>query len=74
MIRAGELGEVQSISGVIWQNWVGLSADSWRMRPELSGGGFVFDSGAHMLNTVSDLAGEDFADVWALSGLPRRPC
>lgn len=66
MIRAGELGEVQGISGVIWQNWVGLSAGSWRMRPELSGGGFVFDSGAHMLNTVSDLAGEDFADVWAL--------
>ncbi len=66
MLRSGELGEVQSISGVIWQNWVGLAADSWRMRPELSGGGFVFDSGAHMLNTVSDLAGEDFADVWAL--------
>jgi predicted dehydrogenase len=31
----------------------------------LSGGGFLFDSGAHMLNTVSDLAGEDFADVAA---------
>ena len=26
----------------------------------------MFDSGAHMLNTVSDLAGEDFTDVWAL--------
>ena len=27
----------------------------------MSGGGFLFDTGAHMLNTVSDLAGEDFA-------------
>jgi predicted dehydrogenase len=26
----------------------------------------VFDSGAHMLNTVADLAGEEFTDVWAL--------
>ena len=25
----------------------------------LSGGGFLFDTGAHMLNTVADLAGED---------------
>ena len=66
MLRSGELGQIQSISGVIWQDWVGLSADSWRIKPEISGGGFVFDSGAHMLNTVSDLAGEDFADVWAL--------
>ncbi len=66
MLRSGELGQVQSISGVIWQNWVGLSGDSWRTKPEISGGGFVFDSGAHMLNTVSDLAGEDFTDVWAL--------
>jgi predicted dehydrogenase len=31
----------------------------------LSGGGFLFDTGAHMLNTVSDLAGEDFAHVAA---------
>ena len=29
------------------------------------GGGFLFDTGAHMLNTVADLAGEDFAEVAA---------
>ena len=73
ILRSGELGQIQTISGVIWQNWVGLSADSWRMKPELSGGGFVFDSGAHMLNTVSDLAGEDFADVWALFDYQGNP-
>ena len=26
----------------------------------------MFDSGAHMLNTVADLAGEEFTDIWAL--------
>ena len=66
MLRSGELGPVRSISGVIWQNWARLVAGNWRMRPEVSGGGFLFDTGAHMLNTVADLAGEEFTDVWAL--------
>lgn len=66
MLRSGELGSVQTISGVIWQNWGGEFRDGWRWDPRVSGGGFMFDSGAHMLNTVSDLAGEDFIDVWAL--------
>ena len=66
MLQSGELGPVQTISGVIWQNWGGNFRDGWRWDPRISGGGFMFDSGAHMLNTVSDLAGEDFTDVWAL--------
>ena len=66
MLRSGELGPMRNISGVIWQNWVGLSDGTWRQQPEVSGGGFVFDSGAHMLNTVADLAGEEFTDVSAL--------
>ena len=31
----------------------------------MSGGGFMFDTGAHMLNTVADLVGEDFVEVAA---------
>jgi predicted dehydrogenase len=31
----------------------------------VSGGGFMFDTGAHLLNTVSDLAGEGFSGVAA---------
>ena len=31
----------------------------------MSGGGFLFDTGAHMLNTVSDLVGEDYTEVAA---------
>ena len=46
---------------------------SWRQRPELSGGGFLFDTGAHMLNTVSDLAGEDYAEVAAWLNNNERP-
>ena len=74
MIRSGEIGPIQTISGVIWQDWGGLfTEDSWRVNPEMSGGGFVFDSGAHLLNTVSDLAGEEFAEVWALFDYQQGP-
>lgn len=65
MLRSGELGPILNISAVVWQNWATLTEGTWRQQPALSGGGFLFDSGAHMLNTVSDLAGEDFADVAA---------
>ena len=65
MLRSGELGPILSISAVVWQDWATLTEGTWRQQPELSGGGFLFDTGAHMLNTVSDLAGEDFANVAA---------
>jgi predicted dehydrogenase len=65
MIRSGEIGEVLNISGIVWQNWKALSGDSWRTDPALSGGGFMFDTGAHMLNTISDLVDEDFDEVAA---------
>jgi predicted dehydrogenase len=65
LIRSGELGPILNISAVVWQNWATLTDGSWRQRPEQSGGGFLFDTGAHMLNTVADLAGEDFAEIAA---------
>lgn len=65
LLRSGELGPILNISAVAWQNWSTLTDGSWRQQPELSGGGFMFDTGAHMLNTVTDLAGEDFAEVAA---------
>jgi predicted dehydrogenase len=65
MLRSGELGKLLSISATIWQNWGPATAGTWRQQPELSGGGMMFDTGAHMLNTVSDLAGENFVEVAA---------
>ena len=61
------------ISAVAWQDWGALSHDTWRQQPELSGGGFLFDTGAHMLNTVADLAGEDFVEVAAWLDNHGRP-
>jgi predicted dehydrogenase len=65
MIRSGEVGQLRSISATIWQNWGPNTVGTWRQQPDVSGGGMLFDTGAHMLNTVSDLAGQNFVEVAA---------
>ncbi|MCX7852097.1 MAG: Gfo/Idh/MocA family oxidoreductase [Caldilineales bacterium] len=73
LLREGELGELLSISATVWQNWGPNTANTWRQVPELAGGGFLFDTGAHLLNTVVDLAGEGFAEVMARLDNRGRP-
>lgn len=73
MLRSGELGPILSISAVVWQGWGPWTVGTWRQQPEISGGGFMFDTGAHMLNTVVDLAGEDFVEVAAWLDNRDRP-
>jgi len=73
MLRSGELGEILNISAVVWQGWGPGTVGKWRQQPEISGGGFMFDTGAHMLNTVADLAGEDFVEVAAWLDNHGRP-
>jgi len=65
LLRSGELGKLLSISGTVWQSWGPGTSGKWRQVPEISGGGFMFDTGAHLLNTVADLAGEEFVEVAA---------
>ncbi len=73
MLHNGQLGRIWSISATTWQNWGPNTANTWRQEPRLSGGGFLFDTGAHMLNTVADLAGEDFVEVAAWLDNNGRP-
>jgi predicted dehydrogenase len=73
LLRSGELGKLLSISGTIWQSWGPGTVGKWRQVPEISGGGFMFDTGAHLLNTVADLAGEEFVDVAAWADNYGRP-
>lgn len=73
MLRSGEVGRLLSISATVWQDWGPNTAGTWRQVPALAGGGFLFDTGAHMLNTVVDLAGEEFAEVAAWLDNNDRP-
>jgi predicted dehydrogenase len=73
MLQAGELGDIISISATVWQNWGPGTMHTWRQDLKKSGGGFLFDTGAHMLNTVVDLAGEEFSEVAAWLDNMHRP-
>jgi len=73
LLRSGELGILQSISATVWQGWGSGTVNTWRQQPAISGGGFLFDTGAHMLNTVVDLAGEEFTEVAAWLDNNGRP-
>ena len=73
LLRSGELGKILSISATVWQSWGPGTSGMWRQVPEISGGGFMFDTGAHLLNTVADLAGEEFVEVAAWTDNYGRP-
>jgi predicted dehydrogenase len=64
--RAGEFGELVSVAGTIWENWYSRYEGHWKQQQDLSGGGFMFDTGAHMMNTVCLLADADCERVSAL--------
>ncbi|MDW8298664.1 MAG: Gfo/Idh/MocA family oxidoreductase [Anaerolineae bacterium] len=65
LVQSGELGALRGVQAHVWQPWDAMTQGTWRQEPELSGGGFLFDTGAHMLNTVADVVGEDFSEVAA---------
>lgn len=66
LIAQGAIGKVSAIAAVAQQHWKSASAGTWRQIPEISGGGFLFDTGSHMVNTVLDLLNDEVACVSAL--------
>lgn len=72
-IKKNLYGDLLSVSATVWQNWGPNTAGTWRQKFDLSGGGFIFDTGAHMLNTVADLVNQDFVEVAAWMDKIGRP-
>jgi predicted dehydrogenase len=70
---AGEFGELDRDLGTIWESWADNYDGHWKQQPEISGGGFMFDTGAHMMNTVCLLAGSDFDSVSAYMNNHGKP-
>ncbi len=65
LLRSGELGTILNVVAYVWENWSDHYQGHWKQDRAISGGGFMFDTGAHMLNTVADLVDEDFVEVAA---------
>ncbi|GAA0238470.1 Gfo/Idh/MocA family protein [Haladaptatus pallidirubidus] len=40
------------ITAEISQDWVDRFSDAWRMNPDLSGGGYLYDTGSHILDSI----------------------
>lgn len=73
MVASGEVGALLNVDALVWQDWAAQTTGTWRQDPAISGGGFLFDTGAHMLNTVTDIAGEEIAEVAAWLADDGRP-
>lgn len=65
--RRGEFGELVSVNASIWEGWKDNYAGQWKQNPAISGGGFMFDTGAHMMNTVCVLADAEFTRLSAFA-------
>lgn len=73
LVASGEVGALLNVDALVWQDWAAQTAGTWRQDPAISGGGFLFDTGAHMLNTVTDIAGEEIDEVAAWLDDDGRP-
>ena len=60
---SGALGKVQLIQGWLAQGWKLPQAGTWRQDPPLSGGGQMYDSGAHVLNAMMWIMDEPVVEV-----------
>lgn len=73
LVARGAIGQVSAISAFAQQNWKAVTIGTWRQIPEISGGGFLFDIGSHMINTVVELLDADVACVAALMDNRKTP-
>lgn len=51
-IRNNKFGKLETVTGWQTQDWARGTKGSWRQNPALSGGGQMYDSGAHMFNSL----------------------
>jgi predicted dehydrogenase len=59
----GRLGKPQIIQGWLAQGWMKGTTNTWRQDPSLSGGGQMYDSGAHVLNAIMWIMNEPVVEV-----------
>ncbi len=73
LVRSEELGKLEMVSGWQTQDWKNLTVGTWRQKPELSGGGQMYDSGAHLFNSLVWTLEQPISEVVAFidnSGTP----
>ena len=66
LIAENAIGQVVQVAALIYQDWKESQKGKWRQVPQISGGGFLFDTGSHMINTVVDILNDDIDTVFAI--------
>ena len=70
-VATNKYGTLSSANATIWEGWAPKYTDHWKQDADISGGGFMFDTGAHMMNTLSLVCG---AELERISALMDRHC
>jgi predicted dehydrogenase len=52
VIEEGRIGEPHMVACYLEQDWLSVAEDTWRVDPDLSGGGQLYDSGSHLLDAL----------------------
>lgn len=65
MIRAGDIGEIESFQGGFFNQ---QRAGAWRLNRKLAGGGPIFDLGVYPLNAIRTITGEEPKTFAAVMG------
>ena len=66
-IATNKFGKLETVTGWLAQNWAKGTAGSWRQNPALSGGGQMYDSGAHIFSSLVWSVDQPIASVFAFS-------
>src|SRR5262249_54256638 len=65
LVRNKDLGRLELVTGWLAQNWKRGTTGSWRQDPALSGGGQMYDSGAHLFNSLAWTVEQPVSEVFA---------
>lgn len=65
LVRNRELGRMETVTGWLAQNWKRGTTGTWRQDPALSGGGQMYDSGAHLFNSLVWIVEQPVSEVFA---------
>ena len=67
MVKAGDVGDIQTVHGGYFQDWLFLDTDySWRLEPEFTGASRAFaDIGSHWIDAVEFITGRKAVEVLA---------
>lgn len=73
-VKAKAYGELTHVNAAVWEGWASkYSGGHWKQNIAISGGGFMFDTGAHMMNTLSVICDAEVQHISALMDNRDRP-